>query len=53
MYSEVHISVNCQEIVSIMHHLKDNFVQNQLIPTAHFQYLPPQEPPSARAGHKW
>jgi hypothetical protein len=34
VYSEVHISVSFQEIV-MYQHIKDNFVQNQPIPTAH------------------
>jgi hypothetical protein len=54
MYSEVHNSVNCQEIVMYhtVHHLNDNFVQNLPIPTAHFEDLT-QEPPFTRVSHKY
>jgi hypothetical protein len=50
MYSEVHTSVNCQEIV-MNHTSLDNFVQNQPTPTAHSQDLIPRA--SFCAGHKW
>jgi hypothetical protein len=48
MHSELHISVNCQEIVD-----KDSFVQNRPIPTAHFQDLTPRASFCQRRSHIW